>query len=98
MSPKCSCGTLLPDNSSRWEKATHTRRHNQWAEGMSLPPTMPDPGDLLIVPGDGPVRLRMLAYRTARIVQRAAGHLYVSFPYPQRRTPDWEQWRQPLAL
>jgi GNAT superfamily N-acetyltransferase len=54
---------------------------------------MRDSGALLIVHGNASIRARMLAYRMARLVQRTLGHRYVSFQYPERRTPDWTQWR-----
>ena len=93
MPTSCTCGSLLPDAPSSVEKGRHTRRHKQWEVGIPLPPRMPDPGGLLMVRGDASIRLRMLAYRMARLVQRAMGHMYVSFQYAERRTPDWAQWR-----
>ena len=98
MPSRCACGNVLPDAPTPVDRARHTRRHKQWADGIALPPRMPDPGELLIVAGNASMRLRMLAYRMARVVQRATGHRYVSFPYPQRRTPDWDQWRAKAYL
>ena len=92
MPPRCSCGTTLSESPSVGEKVRHARRHKQWAQGIPLPPRLPDPGDVLIVPGNARVSLRMLAYRMARVSQRAGGHLFVSFQYPTRRAADWEQW------
>jgi GNAT superfamily N-acetyltransferase len=90
----CPCG---------WEElhgppGPHAYGHLEWSYGVRLKPGQAaQAGEgIITVPGNGDPSRRRLAYRMARLAQRAGGYDFASWELPVgrwSRSGDWQQYR-----